>query len=125
MCRNNFTTKRKAVITMADEIFKDEQLTDSELDNVAGGTYQQSYDQMMFLSQQMGINFFPNDRDASVNKLGGLYQHAGIKFVAHNSDKKSNEYYNAVTGEKIEAGPAFQHLVNTINTLRAQGVVIN
>ena len=110
---------------MTDEIFKDEQLTDSELDNVAGGTYQQSYDQMMFLSQQMGINFFPNDRDASVNKLGGLYQHAGIKFVAHNKDNHPNEYYNAVTGEKIEEGPAFQHLVNTINAYRAKGVVVN
>lgn len=110
---------------MADEILKDELINDAQLDEVAGGSYQQSYNQMMFLSQQMGINFFPNDRDASVNKLGGLYQHAGIKFVAHNKDDHPNEYYNAVTGEKIEAGPAFQHLVNTINTLRAQGVVIN
>lgn len=110
---------------MTDEILKDEQLTDAQLDEVAGGTYQQSYDQMMFLSQRMGIGFFPNDPDASVNKLGGLYQHAGIKFVAHNKPNHPNEYYNAVTGEKIEAGPAFQHLVNTINTLRAQGVVVN
>ena len=110
---------------MADELLKDEQLTDSELDEVAGGSYQQSYDQMIFLNQQMGINFYPNDRDASVNKLGGLYQHAGIKFVAHNKENHPNEYYNAVTGESLSSGVAFQHLVNTINTLRAQGVIIN
>ena len=110
---------------MTNEILKDEQLNDAQLDEVAGGSYNQSYDQMVFLSQNMGINFFPNDRDASVNKLGGLYQHAGIRFVAHNSDNKPNEYYNAVTGQPIEAGQAFQHLVNTINAYRAQGVVVN
>ena len=109
---------------MANEILKDEQITDTQLDEVAGGSYQQSYNEMMALTQ-MGINFFPNDRDASVNKLGGLYQHAGIKFVAHNKDDHPNEYYNAVTGEKIAPGVAFQHLVNTINAYRAQGVVVN
>lgn len=101
------------------EILKDEQL-----DEVAGGSYNQSYNEMMALTQ-IGINFFPNDRDASVNKLGGLYQHAGIRFVAHNSDDKPNEYYNAVTNEPLAPGVAFQHLVNTINAYRAQGVIIN
>ena len=110
---------------MTNEILKDEQLTDAQLDSVAGGSYNQSYNEMMFLSQNMGINFYPNDRDASVNKLGGLYQHAGIRFVAHNKDNHPNEYYNAVTGESIAPGVAFQHLVNTINAYRAQGVVVN
>ena len=109
---------------MANEILKYEILNDEHLDEVAGGSYGQSYNEMMALTQ-MGINFYPNDRDASVNKLGGLYQQAGIRFVAHNKDNHPNEYYNAVTGEAIAPGAAFQHLVNTINAYRAQGVIVN
>ena len=110
---------------MADEkILNNEIITDEQLDSVSGGSYDQSYSQMMFLTQ-MGISFFPNDKDASVNKLGGLYQHAGIRFEAHNDKDHANKYFNAATGESIESGAAFTHLVNTINAYRARGVIVN
>ena len=109
---------------MADEkILKDEILKDDQLDEVAGGSYAESYDQIVQLSN-IGIGFY-YDRDASVNKLGGLYAHAGIKLVAHNGENHPNEYINMATGQTLESGVAFAHLVNTINAYRARGVIVN
>ena len=110
---------------MADEkIINNETLNDEQLDEVAGGSYDESYNQMVQLAG-MGINFFKDNRDASVNKLGGLYAHAGIRFIAHKSDGHPNEYYNMANGQPLDQGTAFTHLVNTINVYRARGVIVN
>lgn len=95
---------------MTNEILKDEML-----DNVAGGTYDESYQDMMYLYQYCGINFNPNSREASVNKLSALYQRAGTIFQAHNN--RDNVYADGY-GRPVSHGVALYDLACKINTGR-------
>lgn len=99
---------------MANEIKKDEILNEEQLDQVAGGTYDQSYDDMMLLRDKCGIGFDPNSRDNSVNKLALLYQRAGTIFHAHNSDNHPNEYFDG-RGTPVSQETAINDLIYKIN----------
>ena len=100
---------------MAEEkiIISDEQLTDEQLEEVAGGKYKESYDDMMKLYCQFGINFYSNNRDASVNKLAAIYQRAGTRLDAHNSDEHSNRYFDGY-GRPVTHQTAINDLVYKI-----------
>lgn len=110
---------------MANEILKDEILKDAELDNVAGGTSDESYRDMMFFNKYCGIGFDPNSWDNSVNKMGELYRLSGTKFEAHNDKEdgtsKPNRYFDIATGAPMSYAQARDRLVNSINVWRAQG----
>ena len=110
---------------MAKEILKDEILKDEQLDNVAGGTSQESYRDMMFFNRYCGIGFDPNSWDNSVNKMGELYRMSGTKFEAHNDradgTSKPNRYYDIATGAPMSYEQARDRLVHSINVWRAQG----
>lgn len=94
---------------MTNEILKDEML-----EGVAGGTYNESYQDMMYLYQYCGINFNPNSREASVNKLSALYQRAGTIFQAHNSDNHPNFYADGY-GRPVTRQTALYDLACKIN----------
>ena len=99
---------------MAEEIKKDEIISDEQLDQVAGGTYDQSYYDMMLLRDKCGIGFDPNSRSNSVNKLAALYQRAGTIFRAHNGDDHPNEYYDG-RGNPVSEETAINDLIYKIN----------
>lgn len=94
---------------MTSEILKDEML-----EGVAGGTYNESYQDMMYLYQYCGINFNPNSREASVAKLAALYQRAGTIFQAHNSDNHPNLYADGY-GRPVTRQTALYDLACKIN----------
>lgn len=99
---------------MAEEkILKDEILNDEQLEEVAGGTYEESYSDMIYLNRKCGIGFYPHSREASVNKLGYLYAQAGLRLEANN-DCYGNRYYDE-KGRLITHEEAFGKLVFAIN----------
>ena len=97
---------------MTNEILKDEMLNDAALDGVAGGTYTESYQDMMYLYQYCGINFNPNSREASVAKLAALYQRAGTIFQAHNNH---DNFYADGYGRPVTRQTALYDLACKIN----------
>jgi len=92
---------------------ENEKLDDADLDLVAGGTKEESYQDMLYLHRYCGISFNPNNWDASVNKLGELYRRAGTKFEAHNSDK--HNYYADGNGFPVLRSAALYDLACKIN----------
>ena len=112
---------------MANEILKDEILKDEQLDNVAGGTSDESLRDMMFFNRNCGIGFDQN-WDNAVNKMGELYRLSGTKFEAHNDrddgTTKHNRYYDIKTGAPMSYEQARDRLVHSINVWRAQGHLI-
>ena len=73
---------------------ENEKLNDEQLDGVAGGSYDESYADMMYLRGLYKIPFDPDNRDNAVNKLAELYRRAGTGFDAHNSDDHPNRYWD-------------------------------
>ena len=95
------------------EILKDENLKDEQLDGVAGGSYQESYDDMMRLRTRFGIKFDNRDRDRSVGILAELYRRAGTGFEAHNKDEHPNVYRDG-NGKRVDHVTAINDLVQKI-----------
>lgn len=89
-------------------------MNDAELDNVAGGTYGESWADMEYLNQYCGVGFNPNDREWSVKKLGELYRRAGMKLEAHNSEDHFNVYRDS-RGYIIDRNTALYKLGCKIN----------
>ena len=85
---------------MAKEILKDEILKDEELDNVAGGTLAQTYDDMNRFSRETGFRFDGNDSQQREQFRDILFR-CGVKIKDHGG-ADANEYYllNG-KGEKI------------------------
>ena len=110
---------------MTKEILKDEILKDEELDNVAGGTSNESYRDMIFFNRYCGIGFDSQNWDNAVNKMGELYRMSGTKFEAHNDradgTSKPNRYFDIASGREIGYEQARDRLVYSINVWRTRG----
>ncbi|MBE8953482.1 MAG: hypothetical protein SR1Q7_10115 [Quinella sp. 1Q7] len=98
---------------MANEILKNEQLSFDELDQVAGGTHEQTYDDMQFLSDTYPNLTWPRNWDAAVGKLGAIFWEAGMKLDT--SENHGNIYYDRVNGKAIDQYRARQYLIDAID----------
>ena len=98
---------------MANEILKDEQLSFEDLDQVAGGTHDQTYDDMKFLSDRYSNLRWPRNWDDAVGKLGAIFWEAGMKLDT--SKDKGNIYYDRVRGESVSQYRAHQYLADAID----------
>lgn len=95
---------------MANEILKDEQLTEEQLDGVAGGTAAETDKDIAFLQD---IGLFPKfDRNEgfaiSLNEISNIFADAGVKWVFHPND--SNEY--SINGKQVTRKQAMQHVLD-------------
>ena len=106
---------------MAKEILKDEILKDSELDQVAGGTFAESYgDAQQF--EKLGVKIFKNDlvgvplldpegfanlRNA-FEKYGVTIKDDGSIFGDLVGTSKANQYY--LNGKEISRDEAWKHI---------------
>ena len=97
---------------MAEEKITGQALSEDELEQVAGGTHEQSKYDMEELYSKCGVNFDTYNWDRSVNKLGELYRRSGIKLDAGRSH--DNVYRNIYTGEEINHYDALEHLKRCI-----------
>ena len=106
---------------MAKEILKDEILKDSELDQVAGGTFAESYgDAQQF--EKLGVKIFKNDlvgvplldHEGFVNlrkafeKYGVTIQDDGSIFGDLVGTSKANQYF--INGKKVSRDEAWKHI---------------
>ena len=106
---------------MAKEILKDEILSDEELDNVAGGTFAESYSDAQSF-EKLGVKIFKNDiagvplldhegfvnlRNA-FNKYGVTIKDDGSIFGDMVGTSKANEYY--INGKKVNRDEAWKHI---------------
>ena len=83
------------------EIFKDEILSDEQLDNVAGGTYAQTFEDMNRFSKSTGFKFSGSDSDKR-EQLRNILFRCGVKIKDHGGFDQ-NEYYRLnAQGQKIE-----------------------
>ena len=84
---------------MADDILKDEQLTDEQLDNVAGGYSAETQGMVNFLKDH-GVRLTGSDSDQRA-KMREILWHSGVQIKDNNSE--ANEYYHVdtVTGQYI------------------------
>ncbi|MBE8950095.1 MAG: hypothetical protein SR3Q1_05780 [Quinella sp. 3Q1] len=106
---------------MAKEILKDEILSDAELDNVAGGTFAESYgDAQAF--EKLGVKIFKNelagvpllDHEGFVNlrtafkKYGVEIKDDGSIFGDLTGKSKANEYF--IGGKQVSREDAWKHI---------------
>ncbi len=98
---------------MANEILKDEQLSFDDLDQVAGGTHDQTYDDMKFLSDRYSRLRWPQNWDRAVDKLGAIFWEAGMKLDT--SENHGNIYYDRVSGRSVDQYRARQYLIDAID----------
>ena len=96
---------------MANEILKDEQLNFDDLDQVAGGTHEQTYDDMNYLYKRYNVQW-PQNWDSAVGKLGAIFWEAGMKLDT--SENKGNIYYDRVSGKRLDQYKARQYLTDAI-----------
>lgn len=76
---------------MADDKLKDELLTDDELDNVAGGTYTQTFRNMDTFTNGTNYKFHGTDSDKR-DQLRTILFSCGIKLKDHGGSH-DNEYH--------------------------------
>lgn len=104
---------------MAKEILKEEILKDEELDQVAGGTDDQTdMDIVHFFNQNWRIDF-PEDWDEAVVLLKNMYKKAGVDFEAN--ERKPNVYRVIVNGEvgcTISRDEALRALENYVQSTK-------
>ena len=102
---------------MANEILKDEILKDAQLDNVAGGTLAQTYNDMNKFSTYTGVQFYGDDSQRR-DQFRTLLFSCGVKIKDHGG-ADANEYYliNA-QGQKIQALTEDQAMNIAINNYR-------
>lgn len=80
---------------MADnKILKDELLDDEQLDQVAGGTYAETFDDMDFFTKYCGVPF-TGSASKKRETLRDLFAANGIKIKDHGGifNDEANEYY--------------------------------
>ena len=106
---------------MAKEILKDEILKDEELDNVAGGTFAESYsDAQQF--EKLGVKIFKNDLvgvplldpegfvnlRAAFEKYGVTIKDDGSIWGDLTGKSKANQYY--IGGKEVSREEAWKHI---------------
>ncbi|MBR2732658.1 MAG: hypothetical protein IKD80_00160 [Selenomonadaceae bacterium] len=99
---------------MANEILKDEQLTDAQLNDVAGGTYVQSAsDALKF--KELGVKVYDTEiagvpvlmHDQFV-KLRETFQKYGVTVEDHGGLIDDNKYF--VNGKQVTRDDAWKHI---------------
>ena len=103
---------------MADEkILKDEILSDEQLDNVAGGTYTQTFNDMNAFTAGTGMQFYGNDSQRREQFRDILFR-CGVKIKDHGG-ADANEYYLLnQQGQKIQSLTEDQAMNIAINNYR-------
>ena len=104
---------------MANEILKDERLTDEQLDGVAGGyrwEVNEDYSLMKFISQRGDIRF--NTNANFFTELKRAWSLFGITVNYHDDDKDPNEYYT-------DDGTMMSHKEAVDYVLRAVGFPVD
>ena len=106
---------------MAKEILKDEILKDEELDNVAGGTFAESYsDAQQF--EKLGVKIFKNDLvgvplldpegfvnlRAAFEKYGVTIRDDGSIWGDLTGKSKANQYF--IGGKEVSREDAWKHI---------------
>ena len=106
---------------MAKEILKDEILSDEQLDNVAGGTFAESYsDAQQF--EKLGVKIFKNDLvgvplldpegfanlRSAFSKYGVTIKDDGNIWSDLTGKSKANEYY--INGKEVSREDAWKHI---------------
>ena len=87
-----------------------ELLNESELDKVAGGFSEETYEDIDCLRRNLGIDCGQGfDYNTSVRLLRDNYANAGVEFHAH--DGRPNEYYNANNGRRMSHTAAMDAFV--------------
>lgn len=87
---------------MANEILKDEILSDEQLDNVAGGSYAQTFNDMDRFSRETGFHFHGSDSDKR-EQLRDILRECGIKIKDHGGFTANEYYLLNERGEKIRS----------------------
>ena len=107
---------------MAKEILKDEILNDEQLDQVAGGTYGETFADMDYLADRLRVNFHGSDSDKR-EKLRDLMWKGGIQLKDHGGSTP-NQYFviNQQTGEKLYETNREDALRYVVAKLRSQGM---
>ena len=107
---------------MANEILKDEILEDEQLDQVAGGTYGETFADMDYLADRLRVNFHGSDSDKR-EKLRDLMWKGGIQLKDHGGSTP-NQYFviNQQTGEKLYETNREDALRYVVAKLRSQGM---
>lgn len=99
---------------MANDILKDEQLTDAQLNDVAGGTYVQSAsDALKF--KELGVKVYDTEiagvpvlmHDQFV-KLRETFQKYGVTVEDHGGLTNDNKYF--IGGEEVSRDAAWKHI---------------
>ncbi|MBR4641907.1 MAG: hypothetical protein IKO74_04185 [Selenomonadaceae bacterium] len=104
-----------------EKILKDEILSDEELDNVAGGTFAESYNDARAF-EQLGVKIFENDlagigilnHEGFVNlrnafsKYGVTIKDDGSIFGDLMKTSKANEYF--IDGKQVSREDAWKHI---------------
>lgn len=85
---------------MANEILKDELLTEEQLDQVAGGTLAQTADDINRFGHETGFRFHGNDSQQR-EQLRDILFRCGIKIKDHGGFNDNEYYLLNQKGEKI------------------------
>ena len=100
---------------MANEILKDEILSDAELDGVAGGNAAESDKDLQFLKD---IGALGQDSMRQYENITRAFAQHGVSIVVHFDDTDHNEYFNA-NGKQITREQALK------TVLRKSGTKVN
>jgi len=97
---------------MADEkILKDEILKDEDLENVAGGTHEETERDMRYIERYCPRVRFHGSWDDRVGQLGELYRRAGMGL--NSSEKHANRYFDRYGN--LDRNYALRKLATMIN----------
>lgn len=108
---------------MAKEILKEELLDDEQLDNVAGGTYAETFADMDFFTKYCGIPFTGSSSDKR-ETLRDLFAANGIKIKDHGGSHDNKYFLINPDGSRTEVtrNYALGYASAIINQKRAAGL---
>lgn len=105
---------------MTKEILKDEILKDEQLNQVAGGTIEESY-QDADRFEALGVHVYCNEPGIPVNdlytetilNLHDAYKKFGVNAITYGDDRRSNKYF--VDGKEVSREEAWKHIYAQFN----------
>ena len=100
---------------MTNEILKDEILKEEQLDQVAGGTIAESYDDADRF-EALGVHVYCNEPGIPLNdlytetmiNLQDTYGRFGVKAMIYGDDHRANIYF--VDGKEVSREDAWKHI---------------
>ncbi|MBR6711427.1 MAG: hypothetical protein IKI76_00305 [Selenomonadaceae bacterium] len=100
---------------MTKEILKDEILKEEQLNQVAGGTIAESYDDADRF-EALGVHVYCNDPGVPLNDLytetmmtlQDTYQKFGVRAMTYGDDHRANIYF--VDGKEVSREDAWKHI---------------